>query len=542
MAVNNQQNVPEDEWAAAIGVLAAQQDDPLVWSFLRRRLKDGSAYSIAHYPFKLPFLKEVYQAFKTMKPRDRIVIQKAAQMGFTEMAINIVFWFMNMKKENVLYVLPSQTQESDFAQERLDTGAIMPSPYIRKAFSETANVRLKIGWNQALYLRGAQSSIGLLSIPVGLLVRDEYDRMDAEGRDLAEHRLGASLWKWKFDLSNPSYFEIGINLLYEEGTKHEWCLKCENGHYEPPTWPDSIKDNKLVCPECGADVSKEEGLWIPKKPKAPYRSYHVSQLASPLVDPEDAQSQWEKAEGNLSRIQAFYNFVLGLPYKTQAIDLSPDMIKKSIGFHGQKTTGKHCFMGVDPGAVNWYVVLDSDRRIVAMGDASWEELERLMDDYGVECCGIEIEPETRAAKGFAFKFRSRTILVDYRPASSDPETQYKTIEDDKLQMVKPNRTEILDEALSPIRKGEPKIIPWDAPKSFFKHLGNIQRIRQIMSGREVYAYTNKGDDHFCHALAFATLAWQHRAKKRTGPTPMPSRIPKPSVWRGDERTRLSRLT
>ncbi len=528
-----------DEWAATLSVMASQQDDPLVWSFLRRRMRNGDAYSISHPPFVFPFLKELYETFRDMSPRMRVVIQKAAQMGFTELAINIAFWFMDRKRENVLYVLPSQTQESDFAQERLDTGAIYPSPYIRNAFSEIANVRLKIGWNQALYLRGSQSARGLVSIPVGLLIRDEFDHMDPEGRDLAETRLGASQWKWKFDLSNPSYTEVGINLLFSQGTQHKWHLRCENDHYEEPIWPDSIKEGQLVCPECGKLMDKSSGIWIAKNPKAPFRSFHISQMASPLIDPSEIEEAWKDAEGNLSKVQQFYNYRLGLPHTSQATDLSADIIRRAKGSHKQQPSGKHCFMGVDPGALNWYVIFDQKRRIIAIGTAEWEELEMLMDTYNVEYAAVELEPETKAAKAFADKFRNKVLLVDYLPASSEPETRYKRIQDDKLQLVQPHRTELLDEALSPIRKGEPKIIPWDAPEVFFKHLSKIQRIRQVMQGREVYAYANKGDDHLCHALAFATLAYQHGTKKRSGPVPLPSRIPKPSIWRSDERSRLS---
>lgn len=526
-------NEERDHIAETIGVLIAQQkDDPLAWAKLHRRMKTRAAYSINHEPFRFPFLQGIYDAIGSMPNNGRVVVQKAAQIGLTEVAINVTFWFMDQKQEHVLYMLPSQNQESDFASERLDMGAINCSPYIKKAFSDVANVRLKLGWGQALYLRGSQATANLISIPVGFLVRDEYDRMLPEGRELAETRLGASRYKWKLDLSNPSAPEIGINEAFLRGSQHEWIIACPKGHSEPVTWPDSIKDGQIVCPECQQPIDVTQGEWRPQKTDAPYKSFHLTQLLSPLSNPEDMEQSWKEAQGDLTKLEYFYNFVLGLPYAAAGVDISDGMIRRAIGKHRQHYSSDGTYMGIDVGATNWYVAMNKDHKIINCGSATWEELERLMGDLGVKQCGIEMEPEITRAKAFASKFPDRVFLIDYRGGHTATETQYKELDDGKYTLIMPNRTEIIDEALSYIRRGE-QILPLDTPPMMKKHLKALRRRQRKVMGRDVYLYQSEGADHLCHAMTFAHLAWKQQSTPR-GPAPMPSRLSKISVWRRKE--------
>jgi phage terminase large subunit GpA-like protein len=100
--------------------------------------------------------------------------QKAAQMGFTETVLNIVFYHIDIKAVDCLYVLPAKTPDaSDFSAARFDP-ALESSPHLASLFSDVKNVGHKrAGSANLLYPR--------LSQPSRPQVRP--DRTDRPGRD-----------------------------------------------------------------------------------------------------------------------------------------------------------------------------------------------------------------------------------------------------------------------------------------------------------------------------------------------------------------------
>jgi len=67
---------------------------------------------------------------------------KSAQAGFTEVGINRALWTIDTKRQNVLYVLPTKGNASDFSKSRFDN-AIDLSPYLKNLFTDTNTVGLK---------------------------------------------------------------------------------------------------------------------------------------------------------------------------------------------------------------------------------------------------------------------------------------------------------------------------------------------------------------------------------------------------------------
>jgi len=497
------------------------------WTRVRRFMPDGRPYSIYRFPFFQPYLRELYDRFSSAGPGFHVVVQKAAQMGWSEFAINLALWFMETKNENVLYMLPSFSQLADFSHARLEQ-AISRSPHIRSGFTSIDNVGLKIGWGAALYLRGSNAKEKLLEIPVGLLIRDEYDRMDPEGAAQAETRLGASRWAWKLDISNPSRPGEGINALWLKGSQGVWEIPCVKGHWHEPHWPESVRDGELVCPECGARVLLAHGRWRHLNPKAPLLSYRLSRLISPQADLKGLQRQWIEAEGDETKKALFFNFVLGLPYSPTAERFLAADLQRAIGSHAQQAAGERCFLGVDPGGeMHWTVILDREGKIVHIGSyKSFEALCQLMERFNVEHAVCELRPETRLAKAFALRFRGTVSLFEYLPATSELGLRRSELPEG-VPLLKMNRTELLDEALAPLRRGE-RLIPLDAPQVFFLHLEALVRRRVVKRGIEVFVYEATGPDHLAHALAFAHLARRVRTRPQFV---SPRAVPRVSPWK-----------
>jgi phage terminase large subunit GpA-like protein len=155
-----------------------------------------------------PWLKEMHDSESEM-----IVGQKAAQLGYTEFALNLAFYYIDIKATDVLYVLPSKTPDaSDFSASRFD-GALELSQHLTDLFSDVKNVGHKRAGAVNMYVRGSKSRPGLKSIPVGLVILDEVDEFEQKNIPLAMERLSGQVERKIAMLSTPTIEERGINFL-----------------------------------------------------------------------------------------------------------------------------------------------------------------------------------------------------------------------------------------------------------------------------------------------------------------------------------------
>ena len=84
-----------------------------------------------------------------------VYVQKGAQLGVTEVAINRAFYTLDFLQRDVLYVLPTSLAASDFSKSRF-SAALANSPYLRSIFSDTNAVNLKRAGGNSLYIRGSR--------------------------------------------------------------------------------------------------------------------------------------------------------------------------------------------------------------------------------------------------------------------------------------------------------------------------------------------------------------------------------------------------
>ena len=119
---------------------------------------------------------------------------KGAQLGVTECLISIAFYTIDQLKRDVLYVLPTSKNASDFSKARFNT-ALKNSPYLSAIFTDTNCIELKQAGSNTLYIRGSRGNSNLKSIPVSVLLLDEVDEMDQKAIWLALERLSGQLSK-----------------------------------------------------------------------------------------------------------------------------------------------------------------------------------------------------------------------------------------------------------------------------------------------------------------------------------------------------------
>ena len=166
---------------------------------------------------------------------------KAAQMGVTEVAINRAFYTIDILKKDVLYVLPTTVNASDFSKARFKT-ALLNSEYLKGLFTDTNTVGLKQAAGVNLYIRGSRGDSNLKSIPVSTLILDELDEMDQKQIWLALERLSGHIEKNVWAISTPTIPKYGIHKLFLQGTQEHWCFTCPHcGRLTEFVWPDCIE-------------------------------------------------------------------------------------------------------------------------------------------------------------------------------------------------------------------------------------------------------------------------------------------------------------
>ena len=248
----------------------------------------GKPFPGAWTTFWHPWLKDMLDC-----QAERMIGQKAAQMGFTEVALNKVFYAIDIEKENVLYVLPiTHPDSSDFSTSRFDP-ALELSPHLGRLFNDVKNVGHKRAGVCNLFVRGSRSRSQLKSIPAGRMIFDEVDEMVQENITLAFERMSGQKTKQAFLLSTPTRDGYGINAFFQNSTQEEFFFRCphcgQQIRFEFPEslviTADTINDPRLFesylrCPRpsCHGKIEHEQKPYLLKDV---IRSYDAPQ---PLGD------------------------------------------------------------------------------------------------------------------------------------------------------------------------------------------------------------------------------------------------------------------
>jgi len=475
-----------------------------------------------------------------MSDYDLNVGQKAAQMGFTETVLNVVFFYIDIHQVDCLYVLPSKTPDaSDFSAARFDP-ALELSPHLRKMFSDVKNVGHKRAGNTNLYIRGAKSRSGLKSVPVGVLILDEKDEMNQENIPLARERQSGYNIHKTWEISTPTIDNFGINETFKNSTQNEFFFKCPScSKYINLTWPESIvivgddhddpetKKSTLKCTLCNNVLPQETkanwlstGRWIPQFQDKDVAGWGINQLYSSTVHPSNIVQSYFRAQSNPADEQEFFNSKLGQPHVVDGAKVNEQDIDGCIGDYITLTVNSNGLttMGVDVGTYLHYVIekwniggttadfnTESRPQVIAVGKAvDFFQLDDLMNKYNVTSCIIDMQPERRKAFEFATRHWGRVHLCTYARGITGKQLNVNREE----LTVNVDRTSWLDMSQSRFKTGT-IILPKDIPREFKRHIMSLVRIyEKDVDGNPVGKYVKAGssDDHFAHSRNYSEIA------------------------------------
>lgn len=482
---------------------------------------------------------------------------KSAQMGVTEVGINRALWTVDVRKKDVLYVLPTQINAGDFSQARFAV-ALELSPELAKIFTSTNKVNLKQAGNTNLYIRGSRGDSNLKSIPVGVMFLDELDEMDQRQIWLALERLSGHVEKEVWAISTPTIPDYGIHKLYQTTTQEHFVFKCPCCSRQTElVWPDCFQlagesvydvrcaESFLKCKECGGKLEHKDkpeylgtGTWQVTDHNAnpEMRGFYINQMYSYTINPGELAVAYHRGLGDEAADQEFNNSKLGLPKLAESARVSETDIAEAIRDYQRNIPlkprdQKIITLGVDQGKWNYYTVCewDVDRwgndinesstpKVLEMGkfkEEDWDVLYDLMPHWKVLACVLDADPQINEARRFARKFWGYVWLCRYRKVPTAKEIVIHD-SDSGAPIATVDRTNWASAALGRFRRKK-VMLPRDTPEEYKDHLKNLVKCYQRDDdGDMVATFVKTGPDHFAHSLIYSEIALPFAATIKTG--------------------------
>jgi len=324
--------------------------DPLLtvseWADKHRVLSSKAASEPGRWrTSRTPYLREIMDCLSPMSPIERVVFMKGAQVGGTELGLNWVGYVIHHAPGPMMAVWPTVEMAKRASKQRIDA-LIEESPAIQERIAparsrDSGNTILaKEFHGGVLVMTGANSAVGLRSMPVRYLFLDEVDGypLDVEGEgdaiSLAEARTRTFARRKILIVSTPTIAGASaVEREFEASDQRRYfvpCPHCDHRQwlrFEQLRWERGQPETAAyICEGCGEPIAEhhktwmlDNGQWQACAPEQAGRTagFHLSSLYSPVGWRSwiEIARAWESAAMSDSRsasaIKTFKNTELG---------------------------------------------------------------------------------------------------------------------------------------------------------------------------------------------------------------------------------------
>ena len=324
--------------------------DPLLtvseWSDRHRMLSSKASAEPGRWrTSRTPYLKVIMDCLSPTSPVERVVFMKAAQLGATEMGSNWIGYVIHHAPGPMMAVWPTVEMAKRNSKQRIDplieeSGVLAELIAPARSRDSGNTILAKEFRGGVLVMTGANSAVGLRSMPVRYLFLDEVDGypLDVEGEgdaiSLAEARTRTFARRKIFIVSTPTISGASaIEREYEASDQRRYFVPCPHcSHrqwlrFEQLRWEKGQPESAAyVCESCDAPISEhhktwmlEHGEWRALAPEngAKTAGFHLSSLYSPVGwrSWREIAVAWElavsKESGSAAAIKTFKNTELG---------------------------------------------------------------------------------------------------------------------------------------------------------------------------------------------------------------------------------------
>lgn len=444
----------------------------------------------------------LFEPYRDLSPKQAIL--KAAQIGFSTLAILKSFWVAKHRGMDIIYTLPTEKDVQEFVGGKVNR-IVAQNPILQHYTKDKDSVEQKQVGHNLIYYRGTWTQKAAIMVSSDLNI---YDEVDASKQDVIEQystRLQHSKHKWEWYFSHPSAQGTGVDRYWERSDKKHWFITPPCGHEQYLSWPENVDDKRVVfqCKVCKAELTDEDrrkGRWK-KTADGEYSGYWIPLLIAPWVTAKEILDYHKfKSE------EYFYNKVLGLPYvgggnKLTKAALMRNLTKEIL----TPERGERVVIGVDTGK-QLHFVAGTERGIFYYGEAKgYEEIERLFERWPRSIAVIDQGGDITAPRALRERYPGRVFLCTYGEDRKTKELfRWGRRDEDGAVVADRNRTiQLLVDEFTDAR------IPIQGTENdwydYWLHWNNLTRTKEYdeKSGAfRRYIWVRNGDDHFAHATVY----------------------------------------
>ena len=313
------------------------------WADHYRKLSPESSAEAGQWRTdRAEYQREIMDAFNEPDIQ-RIIFMKSAQVGATEILLNVIGYYIDQDPAPMLIMQPTLAMAQAFSKDRLAT-MIRDSDKIRDCVKDARSrdsgntVLSKKFAGGNLNIVGSNSASGLASRPIRIVLADETDRYESsagtEGDpiSLATKRT-TTFWNKKIYMcSTPTIKGLSrIETAFEESDKRYYNVPCpECNTKQILKWKNVIWDEDkpetaaYACQECGAVINESKkqwmlknGEWIATVPKSDTAGFHISELYSVWSTWADMAKNFLEAKKQPEMLKTWINTALGESWEEQ---------------------------------------------------------------------------------------------------------------------------------------------------------------------------------------------------------------------------------
>lgn len=302
---------------------------------------------------RTPYMRAIMDALSASSPFEKVVLAKGSQTGGTECVLNWIGYIVDQVPGPLMMVSPTVDLAKRFSKQRLDA-LIEDTPCLRtkvrdaRARDSGNTLLMKEFPSGVMVLTGANSGVGLRSMPARYLLLDEVDGYPASADDegdpvvLAQRAL-RTFGRRKKIYMNSTPLATGTSRIEREleGCDQRWTyhVPCPDCHamqplvWEQVKWPEGetakaqyqCRACEFLIPEHMKTWMLANGAWDAEWNRGEKSiGFHLSALYSPVgwFSWAEAAEMFVKAKDDQELSRIFQNTVLGLSYqeKTDAPD------------------------------------------------------------------------------------------------------------------------------------------------------------------------------------------------------------------------------
>ena len=382
---------------------------------------------------RAPYQREIMDSF-TQTGIWKIVIMASAQVGKTELELNMMGRAIDVDPGPMLFIQPTDGFAEDFSKRRVAPmiracRALKNKVYEAKSRDSGNTITMKTFPGGSISFTGANSPTELAGRPVRYVFCDEIDRFPAsagtEGNPLklAERRTETFRERGRKMVltSTPTIKGASeIERNYLQGTQEEWHTECPHCHnfsfirfdqikFDKEEYKDEAGDRQYHvrnvrwrCPVCERETNEYDtkrcaAKWVSKNPEAVeagVRSFRLSAFMSPWSDWKDICRSFLNAHDDPDLLKVFVNTMLGETWEVRDRSGIPEQLHArrekydaevpdgvlvlTMGVDTQDNRLEYEIVGWDREEQSWGI----SRGVIPglpSSKAVWEEIDALMD-------------------------------------------------------------------------------------------------------------------------------------------------------------------